>query len=192
MRIRQEVYFANCSGMEVIMSEAAKNLGMVCGFMVGLIIVVIIFKFVNRDNKAKTEYDERQLAIRGKGYMYGFYAICIYEAIISITTLYEVEFMTGFVSHMMAVIVGILVQASYCIWKGAYWGLNNNVKRYAVVFVIVGLINFLTSIQAAGEGELLAEGHFQPPFINLMCGVLFVILGIELLIKKYYDEKEGE
>ena len=41
------------------MSEKAA-MGVVFGIMVGLVICVGLFKFANKDNKIKSQYDERQ------------------------------------------------------------------------------------------------------------------------------------
>ena len=38
----------------------AKGIGFITGLIVGLILVVILFKYANTDKKIKTEYDERQ------------------------------------------------------------------------------------------------------------------------------------
>ena len=56
--------------------------------MVGLLLCVILFKFMNKDRKIVTKYDERQIIARGKAYMFGinnnkkrFAIICIAAAI---------------------------------------------------------------------------------------------------------------
>jgi hypothetical protein len=40
------------------------------------------------------------------------------------------------------------------------------------------------------NNELIVDGKIQPPFLNLMCGSLFIVLGFELLIKMFIDKKE--
>ena len=53
----------------------AKGMGFIAGLIVGLVLVVIIFRIANTDKKIKSEYDERQLRIRGKAYKYAFYTM---------------------------------------------------------------------------------------------------------------------
>jgi uncharacterized membrane-anchored protein YhcB (DUF1043 family) len=44
----------------------SRSFGMVLGIVVGLILCILIFKYVNTNHKVKTEYDERQQVIREK------------------------------------------------------------------------------------------------------------------------------
>ena len=57
------------------------SFGLPVGIMVGLVLVVILLKYINRDKKLKTEYDERQKIARGRSYMFGFYALVISNVI---------------------------------------------------------------------------------------------------------------
>ena len=172
--------------------SGAESLGMVCGIIVGIILVMILLKFANRDGKMKTDYDERQSIIRGRGYQYGFFAILIYEAVMVMILTMEVKLpLTSSLIHFIAILIGVLVQAGYCIWKGAYWGLNNNVKRYGIIFVAVGLINFLAAVKCYIEdGSMLVNGKLSPYTMNFLCGVMFIVLGCEVFIKKFMDMKE--
>ena len=55
--------------------------GVAVGMMVGVIIIVALFKFANTNRAVKTEYDERQLVLRYKGYRVGFYTMLVYEIV---------------------------------------------------------------------------------------------------------------
>lgn len=85
-------------------------------FSIALIVLVCwgIFKRANKDHKAKTQYDERQTAVRGKGFMYGFYTMLVFQTILYILetfgiTLPIAPFSLGFVG----VILGATVLAVY-------------------------------------------------------------------------------
>ena len=39
-------------------------------------------------------------------------------------------------------------------------------------------------------GELFADGKFQAPAVNLLCGLMFAVIGIVGLVKKVTDREE--
>ena len=69
----------------------ARFTGVLCGFAVGIVLVIIIAKICNRNRKMKTEYDERQNIVRGNGYKYGFYAMMIYAALLVVLGVAEID-----------------------------------------------------------------------------------------------------
>ena len=91
------------------------SIGFAMGVIVGLILVVLLFKYANRDGKVKTEYDERQKAVRGKAYRYAFYAVMIYEALVCWLSMGIELPAEQSVIHFFGIFVGITVQACYCI-----------------------------------------------------------------------------
>ena len=104
-----------------------KSAGMAVGILVGLIIAVVLIIIANKNRKFKTEYDERQLKVRGDAYRYAFYTVVIWEAILLILAFGEFSFpISAYVLHYAGILAGILVLSGYCIWMDAYWGLNNN------------------------------------------------------------------
>ena len=82
------------------------------------------------------------------------------------------------------------MQASYCIWKGAYIGQNTNLPRYIIIMAAASVINLAGAFMAWKSGELLVDGKFQSPAINLLCGLMFAVLGIVGLAKKASDREE--
>ena len=52
------------------MYNSARMIGVTIGIIVGLIIAIFIIRYVNRNKKLTTEYDEMQKQIRGEGYKY--------------------------------------------------------------------------------------------------------------------------
>ena len=89
--------------------------------------------------------------------------------------------------HFGSIFIGCIVLSVICIWKDAYWGLNNNRKRYAAVFVITGLINAVPVIITLISGSQNDSGSF--PFLNLMACIMLLIIGAELLIKQHLDNR---
>jgi len=173
----------------------AEMIGIIIGIFLGLAFCVVIFKTANKDKKVKTEYDERQEAIRGKSYKYGFYTAMIYLAIL--TVLFIADIPSPFVISIevfFGICLSSLVVEIHSIWNNAYWGLNNNKGRYYIVLAIITIINLGVGIKAIIEGTLLI-GH-QVQMINLLCGIMLLIVILTMIIKSKvctkqdFDEEE--
>lgn len=173
------------------MSSAPYAIGLLIGVLFGLVIAALLIRYMNRDKKWKTEYDEMQKQIRGKAYCYAFYTVMILEAVMIFISLFGVRLpMTDAVLHFTIIVIGVLVLAIYCIWHDAYVGLNTNMKRYAIIVIVAGLINLLSGVSAIANGLMVLNGQLQTPFINLLCAIMLCIVGIVMLIKKGVDAKE--
>ncbi len=167
-----------------------KSTGVAVGLLVGLLIALVIFKVVNMNHRALTEYDERQKVIRGRGYMYGFYAIVIFECILLIFSAGEIPLpVSDFILHFCSIMIGAFVLCIYCIWKGAYWGINNNPKRYTAVFIALCLLNAIPVIGAATHGGLIRNGEPEFAVVNLVVLILFGVIAAELIIKRMVDQR---
>ena len=170
-----------------------RSAGFAIGVVIGLVLVVILFKVANKDHKIKTEYDERQKIIRGRAYMYSFYAVLIYEAVMILFDLANASFpIEGSILHFGAILFGCMVLACYSIWTGVYWGLNNDRKKYAVIFVIVGIFNLVPVWAAYKSGELIENGRLGTPFVNLLVVIMMFILGAEMIVKLIMDARAAE
>ena len=171
--------------------ELGRSIGLAVGVLVGLIIALVLLRYMNRDHKARTEYDEMQKAIRNQGYMYAFYTVIIFEGLLCLVPSFVRIPAEPIVVHFVPIFLGIAVQACYCIWKGAYVGLNTNLKRYMVIAVVASLINFLSFFMAWKSGSLVQGGVLQAPFVNLLCALLFAVLGVVGLLRLAADRKEA-
>ncbi len=170
-------------------------LGYITGFVVGVLIVAVVILLMTKLFKKdlRDKYDEMQELIRGRAYKYAFFAMCVYEVIACyMSSLEDTLFFGPVVTHVGAILVGVTVQVTYCIWHNAYFGINTPRSRYAALFVIIGLLNVLSVAPAAIKGELFVNGQFQPLFSNLIVAFLFVLIGIELLIKHFVDKGKTE
>ena len=94
--------------------------------------------------------------------------------------------------HFAAIFIGVTVQAAYCIWNDAYVGLNTNLGRYIVIMTIVSLFNLGVAFMSWRQGELVIGGKLQAQSINLLCGLMFAVLGVVGLIKKIADGRDEE
>ena len=168
-----------------------RMLGMLTGIAVGLIIALVIFRFVNRDGKVKTTYDEMQEVYRGRGFRIGFYTLLIYLALLMVLDMGGITLpMEGSVLYFSGIFLGLAVDIIYCMIHGAYFGINNNARKYVIVMMFPTLINLAVGIGAFLSGSMFADGRLQTPFINLLCGILFLIVVIFMAFPKRAEAEE--
>lgn len=151
-----------------------------------------IFKSSNSDHKSKTQYDERQQVLRGRGYMIGFWTVLVYQTVLYVlecagATLPVAPFSLGFLGAILAV----TVMCVYDIWVGAYWGLNNDRKRYLIILGVFGVFSLIPVVAAAKMGfvEHILQG---PVLVNLGIGVMLITMFVTLLIRHIADKKEED
>ena len=162
-----------------------KSAGMAVGIVIGLIVAAALILAANNNRKIKTEYDERQLRVRGDAYRYGYYTVVVCEVILLVLAVGEIRLpIPEYALHFAAIVIGGLVLSGYCIWKDAYWGLNNNRRRYGIILVVCGLLNAIPVI-----GRLHQADGSDFPYVNLIACAMLVILGMELLIKNLMDRR---
>ena len=161
-----------------------KSAGITIGILIGLVLAVALILIANNNRKIKTEYDERQLRVRGDAYRYAFYSVIICEVILLILAIGEFTLpIPEYVLHFGGILIGCLVLSGYCIWKDAYWGLNNNRKRYGIILLVAGLLNALPLYMALSTGS---GSDF--PYVNLLTCIMLLVVGIELLLKHFLDQ----
>ncbi|MCR5673812.1 MAG: hypothetical protein K6F87_08895 [Lachnospiraceae bacterium] len=167
-----------------------KSVGIATGIIFGLLICLILFRFINRDKKFKTKYDERQEAVRGTGYMYGFWGCMIGAALVIIADCGGLAIANRLVMDFFIVFIGIIVQVTYCIWNDGYYGINTNKKRFYIICIAAALCNLLAVVGNIKGGQFIIEGVMQDAGVNLLCVILFLVIGIELIIKDIMDKKQ--
>ena len=171
----------------------ATSLGFVIGLMIAAVLLVFIFKFANKDGKVKTEYDERQKAVRGKAYRYAFYTEIFAQVVLMCLFMSEIELpIHNYVLVFIGIILGCMVLATYCIWNDVYWGLNNDHRRYHIVLAVALVINILPLYFNAISGNLMENGKLGMPALNGVVIIMLIIVYIELLIKKIRDKDTAE
>lgn len=162
-----------------------KSAGVAVGIVIGLIVAIALILIANNNRKFKTEYDERQLKVRGDAYRYAFYTVMIWEVILFVLAIGEFTLpLPDYVLHFAGLMVGIMVLSGYCIWRDAYWGLNNNRKRYGIILVVAGLLNAIPLFGVLNNSE---DEPF--PYVNLLVCVMLLVVGVELLLKHLLDKR---
>ena len=162
-----------------------KSAGVAIGILIGLILAFALILIANNNRTVRSEYDERQLRVRGDAYRYAYYSMIICEVILLILSIGEVTLpVPDYVLHFGGILIGCLVLSTYCIWKDAYWGLNNNRRRYGIILVVAGLLNAIPLFGAVSHKSTL-----DFPYVNLLTCVMLLVVGAELLLKQFLDRR---
>ncbi len=173
--------------------NAYASAGMAFGIMVGLVICVILFKIANKDHKVKSQYDERQEMIKGRGYKYAFYTMLFCEVVVMLLEMSGIELpLESYLVHTIAILIGAMVLCIHSIWNGVYWGLNNDRKRYTAIIVFAVILNLIPLFGAIRSGSLSGHGIQSIPVLNILVLAWMAIIGIAALAKKVIDSKAGE
>lgn len=165
----------------------------ILGFVIGLILCIVIFRFFNSNKKAKTEYDERQELVRGRGYKYGFYTALIYLVVAIFPPVLGFDlYKNGPIICIGGICLSVLVLCIYNLWHDSYWGLNNDRKKYIILIIVIALFNGFVAVRAILNGDFIQDGVIKGAGANLICSVTFVILLIAILIKSVISKKEDD
>jgi len=170
-----------------------RTIGWVIGVIVGLILVPILLKQINKNGKVKTEYDEMQKINKTKSYFVGFVATMIYVALLMILSTFEISIPAEERVILFSIIfVGIVSSVSASIWNDSYWGLTTNRVRFWILMIVCGIINIGVPIIDIIRGTFFVDGKIGITGINLMCGALFLILALQSIIKSLIEKRAGD
>ena len=193
--VRQDLRSDLSQEREDIMTRAeGLAAGVVVGVIFALILCVVLFRFANKDKKIKTEYDERQKEIRGRGYTIGFYTMVALLAVESLWSMSGNSFpLPDYIMYFLTVIIGVTVVCVHSIWKGVYWGINNDPKRYIVIMIAAFVLNLIPVAGALTSGGVsLSDPVDTLPMLNVIVLIMLFIVGAELIIKSLIDRKSAE
>lgn len=168
-----------------------KGVGFIIGITVGIIFCVLIFKKLNNNNKVKTEYDERQKAVRGQGFTLAFWTLSAYLFILMILDIMEISVpAVDAIKYFAGFIIASSVLCVHNIVYGAYFGTNSISARWTVFLVAFIILNGYSTVRAFMHGELIVDGKVTLIATCPLSMILLLTAVIALGIKKLQDNKE--
>ena len=163
------------------------------GIVIGLIIGAFLLRLLRTDKKMKSNYDERQKLIRGKGYKMAFCTLVVYEFILMIGHTYTDNlFMDYFTERILGIFLAIGVHGCYCIMHDGYFALNDKNRGTIVSIIVIGMINIFLGVDSVISGVAVDDGRLTYRSINLICGAMLLAIGITLLVKFRKDRENEE
>lgn len=162
--------------------------GVICGLLVGVLIVAVTYA-LKKKNHTACEFDERQELMRGKAFQYGFIAMLIYllgySAFADITGFSWGDNLT---SGVIAVLVGVGVFAAACIWKDAYFALQEKAKSFILLDLVLMIVNFIN-----GYNQLTNPEHeTNVGYLNMALAFFFLFILVTMGIKSIHEKRHVE
>ena len=117
--------------------------GLLIGILIGIFLVAVMVIFITgKGNGFKPKYDERQQLIIGRGYKIGFYTALGLTMVLFFLGLADVQLSASKdVLYFTAVMIGLAVEAIYCIVNDGYVALNQNRTRVIIVMLAAIVLN---------------------------------------------------
>lgn len=160
------------------------------GVVVGILLAIVIIAICNNNGKVKTDYDERQEAIRGRGYKYGMYTAWILMGLYCVCEISEINLHMEAATIAFAILaISAIVQCSHAVFNDAYFGKNSNAKKFLICFGVIGIIDLICSIQYFVDGQLIVDGMMTWRGITPIVTAMVIIIYVEILIKNIMDKK---
>ena len=161
--------------------------------LISVLLAVVLVASVQTGDSMKQNYDERQELARGHGFKYGFYTILILSFVEFTLEMADVYLpMSAGLSSLLCVLLGVGVYMVYCIWKDAYFALNQKAGALMAVFFVIGTVNLIMGVDAFVHGTAIENNQLTIRSINLFGGILMLVICVTLLLKKYFKDREEE
>ena len=140
--------------------------------MIGLFFVGVFGVLAFNSKKSKEEYDERQLAVRGRGYTYAYFTVMI----LSILHVFTKDTVSLPISNDLISVIILFIS-----------GIVLNIKQF-ITYIIIFLLNAYYLIRSVSNHTLFKDGVLQfREGINLIAAVAIIILALNLVIKLIID-----
>ncbi|MBE6914974.1 MAG: hypothetical protein E7472_08645 [Ruminococcaceae bacterium] len=187
------------------MSANTHSVSYVLGIICGVASVYLILLIVSLVAKAKypdtrlfrfcrnRDYDERQLAVRGRaaGYAYVALALTVF-AYGWATLMFDMTIIDPFMGIFICIIFSIAVYVLICIFQGAYFSRIENPKSFILLFSALAALNLLIGIRFLIHGPFLEDGVLSLNAINLIVGLLVLVVDIAVIVKSRMDSRAEE
>lgn len=171
-------------------------LGIICG-VASVFLILLIVSFVAKAKYPDTrlfrfcrnrDYDERQLAVRGRaaGYAYVALALTVF-AYGWANLMFDLKMIEPFLAIFICIIFSVAVYVLICIFQGAYFSRIENPKAFIFLFFVLAALNLLSGIHFLLDGELIENGVLGLNSMSLIVGVLLLIIDIAVIVKLRMD-----
>lgn len=169
------------------------KVGILLGTILGVVIAVLIRVLTKRGDTVRGKYDERQEMARGKAAKYAFFSMFICNMILAILVGLDLFLsVDAMVLLMVSGMLGITIYVSYCIWNDAYFALNDKRKSIVLILVILGIYNLSVGINAFWKGIVLQNGQLTIYSLSFFCGIMMLVIGAVMLLKKICKDGKDE
>lgn len=170
-----------------------EGIAILCGIAASILFAIFTLALTKTDNNVKCKFDERQEFIRGKGFKYGFFSMLICNALFVCMELAEIPLFAEFeVLILIGSAIGIGFWVVYCIWNEGYFALNEDKKKLMILFAVIAIMNFIVGGIQLARGNVIQNGKLTYYSTNFICGFLFIVIFLTMLLKKVCRDGKDE
>ncbi|MBP5605619.1 MAG: hypothetical protein J6X60_08770 [Ruminiclostridium sp.] len=144
----------------------------------------------NRGNN--NEYDERQIAARGKGYKVGFFTALIGFVVLILFDVAEIQLpLVETARYIILFFISIGTFVVYCIMNDAYIGLHTKCRSNIVLWLIIVAFETFQAVRDIIDGEMVKDGMITGSVITIALVILLLVIMTAMLIRSS-QIKKGE
>ena len=164
-------------------------LGVAAGFAAVIIVTVIISLIIKKLTGKKAEYDERQIAIRGKAYKVGCITyIILLAASMLVHSNFELAVIPFYLEQTAIMLAGLGAFVCFAIWNDAYFCGNEKRKQWGILILLASAANFAVFFRTR-ENWFTPDGIMASSWSNLFVSVLTLVIALNAFLKIIADKK---
>ncbi len=166
--------------------------GIICGIAAVAIVGFIIGFALKKKQRAPAEYDERQEAVRGKGFKYGYVALVAYLAVYGLLDALEIYWCHTGAGLFFGFLISVTVFLVCCIYKDAYFTVSDKPGFYVILLAVLAAANLVCGFVVPGLKGLEKDPLLGIEDINFMVAGFIFIIFINVLVKLRMDKRAEE
>lgn len=137
------------------------------------------------------KFDERQLLVRGKVFMFGFIYLGIYMLLNALIRDNGILWADEPTAAVLGIMSAVCICSVILILKDAYSAPNSNMWTVAVVIMsIAAVVSLLCGIDGWIVNGFVEKGTITIAARTTLLGVFFLIISCVYWVKKFLDKRE--
>lgn len=160
-------------------------------YFAGLLVAAVLglLAWAVGHKRDKGQYDERQIAARGTAFQVAYFTLLIYLAVYALADGFSwCDQATGV---FLGMILSLAVFGVICVMKDAYFAASGITRPQLWLLAAAGALNLIGSIRYIQTGDMIRNGVLTSNgSMNLLCGLLFIIMFLAILIKSALDKRD--
>lgn len=157
-------------------------------FAIGFIVGIVAFFILLLKTGKKGKFDERQELIRGRGFKYGFGAVCLVDALLLIVV--RMVRLSPQLLLVVTLFTGLWIFSLYALWNSAYFAMNQQkVKRLSWIFLFLGILYTVQSVTDPAIKHIHLNS-WDPSIGILILAVYFLTVGGLMVYCSYRDQEK--
>lgn len=141
--------------------------------------------------KTKSKYDERQIAVQGKAFKWGYFTLMAALMVYGVSAAVW-DWVLPVVGCMLCICLSMAVYGCICIFGDAYWWADSSRTGQYATFGILGAMNIGLGIFAISDGYMVEDGVLQEAGANLALGAVFIIVFAAAFVRRRQVRREDD